>query len=45
MDYLNSNIFPLKEYFSVQENKLIVDSSPFFIYLNEVSFVVVKTWV
>lgn len=21
MDYLNSNIFPLKEYFSVQENK------------------------
>lgn len=45
MDYLNSNIFLLKEYFSVQEDKGVVGSSPFFIYLNEVLCVVVKTWV
>lgn len=36
MDYLNSNIFPLTQYFSVEENKGIVDSSPFF-YLFKIS--------
>lgn len=45
MGYLKLNIFPLKEYFSVQENKGAAGSSPFFVYLNEVLCVVVKTWV